>query len=230
MQIRLFVYAGTVYAIYGLIEYFSGNHNLLFFERWAYRNDLTSVFVNRNNYATYSGLVLLSAAALIFKNLNELNTKSIRDFFSLPKNHAFHLYITFCALLCNLTALFLTHSRGGFISLSVSMLLLLTITIKKDPGKRFKGFAVLLLVMVVIFTLFLSGDVTLTRLFQTSIETSLRDDLYFATLEGIKGSPISGWGYGNFEDNFKAFYSPLLAKLNWDKAHNSYLEIIFELG
>src|SRR5215831_20845470 len=41
---------GALYAGWGLIVYGTGNRTVLWFDKWAYPNDLTSTFVNRNSF------------------------------------------------------------------------------------------------------------------------------------------------------------------------------------
>ena len=47
------------YALYGLIVKATGNDTILWFDKWAYPNSITSTFVNRNSYATFAGMGFL---------------------------------------------------------------------------------------------------------------------------------------------------------------------------
>src|SRR5262249_6874705 len=51
---------GSIYALYGLIAYFSGTRTVLWFAKWAYQDDLTGTFINRSTFATFIGLCLLA--------------------------------------------------------------------------------------------------------------------------------------------------------------------------
>jgi O-antigen ligase len=81
-----------------------------------------------------------------------------------------------------------------------------------------------------IFVFTLSSDIVVKRLKDTTFETSLRDDLYGKVIEGIETNPWLGTGYGTFRQAFMAYKNPDLSEGNWDKAHNSYLELAMELG
>lgn len=61
--------AATAYAVYGLIAMTAGNTTILWFAKWAYPHSLTATFVNRNNFATYAGLAILAAVALLKRRL-----------------------------------------------------------------------------------------------------------------------------------------------------------------
>src|SRR6516162_760929 len=52
---------GALYAGWGLIVYGTGNRTVLWFNKWAYFDDLTSTFVNRNSFATFAGLALVTS-------------------------------------------------------------------------------------------------------------------------------------------------------------------------
>ena len=59
--------AGFLYAAYGLAVQFTDARQILWYEKFAYLNDLTSTFVNRNSYATYAGLTLVCISGLLIK-------------------------------------------------------------------------------------------------------------------------------------------------------------------
>jgi O-antigen ligase len=74
----------------------------------------------------------------------------------------------------------------------------------------------------------LSGDGYLTRLMGTDLERETRMEVYAQTWQAVQAAPWTGYGAGSFEKTF-----PLSADArvsNWDKAHNDWLEAVFELG
>ena len=60
---------GTLYAVYGIWAYVSGSGMILFSEKWAYQLSLTSTFVNRNHYAVFAGMGLITSFGLTIKFL-----------------------------------------------------------------------------------------------------------------------------------------------------------------
>jgi len=230
-QIQLFTYASLIYAAYGIVVYFAGNETILWYAKWAYLSDLTSTFVNRNTYGTFAGLGILSATACLIRELSRLRFRTLKDLTETPPQQLRKLYFFVLTLLLASTALFLTHSRGGILACLSGLVVLIVGVAATRKGKNLilaaaaiTGFSVLSFSMVI------SGDRTLERLFFTSLDTELRDEVYSLVLQGIDASPIFGWGYGTFEEAFRLFYSHQIGGGNWDKAHNSYLELIFELG
>ncbi len=61
--------AGFAYALYGLAIEFGGFDRILWYRRWAYPGSLTGTFVNRNSFATYAGLALISVVGLLLEAL-----------------------------------------------------------------------------------------------------------------------------------------------------------------
>ena len=234
MVLRTFVIASGIYALYGLVIFFADLKMILWFEKWAYQNDLTSTFVNRNTYATFAGLGLIAAAALNFDLIgNRLpghltGRKLTRAFAEWAFSQA---WLPVVAMLLSATALLLTHSRGGFLSTSLAIFVLLVTLIYAKLIPRKIGYA---LVCVVIFgssfAFTMSGDIVVKRLVGTSLESSIRDEVYERVIEAIPSSPILGTGYGTFQQAFMAYKTPELSLATWDKAHSSYLELAMELG
>jgi O-antigen ligase len=63
-----------------------------------------------------------------------------------------------------------------------------------------------------------------------SLESETRDEVYRLTLGAIKDNAWLGIGYGAFEQGFRLYKDASIAALRYDKAHNAYLENMFELG
>lgn len=230
-QIRLFTYASLIYAAYGIIVYFSGNETILWYQKWAYFDALTSTFVNRNSYATFAGLGVLSALACLIRELSNLRISSFKDLTGTPTQQLRRLYYIILALLLTSTALLLTHSRGGVLACSSGIIVFLFGMAAIKRGTKLMLTAVAITCFSILsFTLVLSGSHIFDRLLATSFDNALRDEVYLLVLRGIDASPILGWGYGTFEEAFRLFYSHEIGIWNWDKAHNSYIELIFELG
>jgi len=110
------------------------------------------------------------------------------------------------------------------------MVLLVTLSYAKVIPRKIGTIfsSVILLICVLIFVL--AGDAVDLRLARTSFDTSIRDDLFAIIIEAISFNPFLGTGYGTFEQAFMVHKTFVLSFSNWDKAHNSYLELAFELG
>lgn len=229
---------GTAYAIYGLINYFSGSEMILWFHKWAYRSDLTSTFVNRNNYATYAGLGLLCSIGVAF----QITLDNIRGVFDNRRTVRAILesffeqgWLFFAGFPIILTALLFTHSRGGFLSFAAGIMALLlglhlSPTLKSHPIiSRVKWGASITIAMMIIAIISLSGGILESRFSKTSLLEENRLKYYESTIRAINEIPLLGTGYGTFKQVFRIYKDPSLTTLV-DKAHNTYLENAMELG
>lgn len=225
-------YAGLVYAAYGLLVYLSGSETILIFRKPGYFGDLTGTFVNRNSYATYAGLGLLCATGLILVQVTQSSgATSRRDrltrLLDAIVSRGWPLLITWLALL---TALVLTHSRGGFASVSAGMLVLLLAAASSRAAGRmlaigFGGLCAAGLVAVLVT----GGNGLIDRMLQTSLELEERPLVYARTLEAIDDAGPLGTGFGTFEEAFR-FYRTSDINGHFNMAHNTYLENVLELG
>lgn len=223
--------AGFIYAVYGLIVFLGDFKTVLWFEKWTYSTDVTATFVNRNSYATYAGLSLLASFPLLFDKIQfslsrGLSTYTGKQYFL--ENLLSRAWLPLLMAITLSTALLLTHSRGGFLSTLLAIaafFVVLALSRKIRSGKRLFG---LLLIFAVAYSIFqYSGEKLVERLDQLDDEGRL--DIYNILMKASAENLWLGVGYGSFENGFK-LYQDETFPLHTDKAHNTYLENIFELG
>lgn len=226
-----------VYAWYGLAVFVSGNESVLLYQKWEYPDALTSTFVNANNFATYSGIGLVCASALILRAIVSVLRSTARTRIKIAQateialsGHGIYVFAAFGTF----AALMLTASRAGISSTFVALLLLLFLMLRSRRMKRGRLVRVVgaALVMLLLAALPLSGLVTerLTRP-DTALTENARFDVYRLTLTAISDTPLLGTGYGTFADVFPSYRdSTVFTPSHWRKAHSTYLETILELG
>jgi len=236
--LKTLIVTGCCYALYGIIIYFAGNTTLLVYEKWAYHSSLTSTFVNRNSYATYAGLILLLSVGYIGQKVKPI-TRASQSFsikFKALVEFLFQhqLWPVIGALLL-VTSLALTTSRGGTLSSLIALTFLILFTFQhKRSGKQKTNWVALLCIFggaALIFSLSAGplGD-RIEESFSTPAGQS-RWEAYILTLKIIADAPLLGAGLGGFEDVFQYYRGETLPHaVIWDKAHNTYLELLLELG
>ena len=206
---------------------------VLWFEKSAYENNLTSTFINRNSYATYAGLALLCAIGSFTKLFSGALSKHfsrkerVRGVLNIVTGQG---WMTLLASAVIATALLLSESRGGFVSAAMGILaLVVAIGATRTVGVP-HAVAVALTVFAIGGAFFLfSGEITAARLAGTSFESEERARVYQLTVQAIADSPLLGTGLGTFEHVFR-FYRDESVLHVFDKAHNTYLELALELG
>ncbi len=170
--------AGLAYALYGLAIQLSGSGTILWYDKVAYVTDLTSTFVNRNSYATYAGLGLLSTTALLVKLVSDSLTSSssrrerLRRLLEELSGRGWILLLAWAAIA---TALLLTHSRAGLLSSVLGFLvLILALGFTRAVKARYAALIGALPLIAGIAFFSLSGDVTAKRLMATDVELEQR--------------------------------------------------------
>jgi O-antigen ligase len=213
--------AGGAYALYGLLVFADGNRMLLWMEKWAYPNSLTSTFVSRNSYATYAGLGLCASFSLLARALSD------------GRRWAGNEAAPLCALALLITAaLLLTHSRAGIASTTLAVLAMAGLVALGGGTRRARlVFASCAVGLLAAATAVLGSGVIGRLAPERFEEWSGRTGIWTRTVAAILDRPLGG-GLGAFVDFFPAYRDLALGleEGSIDKAHNLYLEMAAELG
>lgn len=231
---RCLSWSGFLYALYGLIVYFGDFNTILWYPKWSSFGDVTATFISRNNYATYAGLTLICTLALLLDDLSHSSHYDFSGYWGIQRLLELLITRSWLPLLIlgtSGTALVLSHSRGGFLSTLLATVVLLAVLNINRQSRHIPVLLGLSGACFVALTVFLSGgEAIINRLDQLSLEGETRDEVYRLTLGAIADNPWLGIGYGAFEDGFRLYKDESIAALRYDKAHNTYLENMFELG
>ena len=231
--------SGLGYCIYGLVVQIGDLDMILGLVQREYRQDLSSTFISRNHFATYAGLTLLCSFALLNQNINTASGYHIGGYLGLQRFIEHLITRTWLPVLAFFiigTSLLLTHSRGGFFSTLVGLIVLMSIlNINRRSSNKYLllTFGITLLFACIFF--YVSSSGLLKRLEFQGLTDQARSEVYQLTWNAIQTNPWLGFGLGSFEEVFPLYKSLVIAgndqrAILWDYAHNSYLECIFELG
>jgi O-antigen ligase len=130
------------------------------------------------------------------------------------------------------TALFLTHSRGGFFSTLLAVIIffgLSFLTGKMKTGKTALFLLLGLVGVVILFGFWNSGDELVDRFGRVNADKQGREAVYQILHKAILENAWLGTGYGSFEYSFRLYRDEQVDSF-YDLAHNTYLENMFELG
>lgn len=235
--LRTIAIAGSLYALYGILVFFSGNEWILIYRKWAYQADLTSTFANRNSFATFAGLSLLGITAIFHERIRPVLALKC------PPRQKTALLIetilqrapwTTGALLTAFLALLFTGSRAGIGSSLAGLMTFLLLQLKRGPRRTRRSMTLAAICLALIAPLFLLGGARVTDRLESgvsSIDSDLRWTFYATTMDAIETAPFSGTGAGTYPDAIEAYRNGTSsARIEWDKAHNTYLESALELG
>lgn len=176
-------------------------------------------FVNKHNFAAYIEMCIALPLGLLFSG-------------AVGKDKRL-LFITAIALMG--IALVMSGSRGGLVALLAEIIFLVAIATKTRNARQLAlkiGLATALVVAIISGTILIGGDSTLTRIAETAKSkdpTSSRLQIWDATLEVIKSSPVFGTGFGAFGVAYTKF-DPMNGRERVEQAHNDYLQVLADAG
>ena len=233
LTFKALAFAGLAYAVYGLIIYLGDFKVILWFDYPA--STLRSTFINRNSYATYAGLTILACIPFMLDSLqgsyrHGLSSNYGRQYFF--ENVVLKGWLPLLMVITLISALLMSQSRGGILSttLAIFMLLIILVVSGKIPQKRT---LVWFIVLIAFFAWFSLGQQSIDNVV-SRFDAVIPDAEGRAMVYNLLGKANSenrwlGVGYGSFEKSFRLYRDESISGL-YDKAHNTYLENIFELG
>ena len=215
---------GLLYAAYGLFDLVESGTGVV-----------TSTFVNRNSYATYAGITLFCGLGLVLGKLARgarAGTPLRRLALDVLSGLDAPFAVGVIACLVAGTALLLTQSRGAFVAVCAGLVAFIWY-LRRAALVTCGAFAKAALVFGIGLAsgiVWLAGDETLGRFTATDVHALNRLAYYRATWDAISDRPLLGTGYGTYADAFKAYNHPGTGTYFLDKAHNTYLQVVMELG
>jgi len=236
LALLFFLAAVSLNAVYGIALSVFDIQWILWEQKRDYVSSLTGTFVNRNSFATYLGLALVVAIALIMDRA--ISTRrprlSIRQRLAELLNALFgRSALLIVAGFVLALALILTQSRAGNVAFVVGFLALIAAFAATGKLRMVFAAAVGALVLIPgVIVLILSGGGLLGRMDVSTEELSdARLPLFARVWQMVQDSWATGVGLGNFRQGFYPYIddSIMLAR-SWFSAHSTYLELMSELG
>jgi len=176
-------------------------------------------FVNRHNFAAYMEMLVALPAALVLTGVVKRDQRL--------------LYLT--AIILMAVALFLSGSRGGLISLIAESIMLVMLTTPLRGTQKVivrLALAAAMLIAVVVGTIFVGGESSLTRIAETASSkdvTTDRTHIWRVTVDVVKNNLPFGAGLGAFGVAFTPTDdSSGLERA--EQAHNDYLQTLSDAG
>ncbi|UOM35547.1 O-antigen ligase [Acuticoccus sp. I52.16.1] len=218
--------AVTLVATFGLFAAATGNNPILGEDAGA----LSATFVNRNSFGTYAAFGVVINLALLLTRLRvtggaKRGSHVLRDFLERLLSRGWIHVVGFavCAV-----ALLGSQSRGGALAAIAGAAFVLALSAR--AGGRRSGLVAALVVALAIFVASVGASGVFGRFLATDTSEEARGAVYLATVDAIADRPLLGHGAGSFTDIFRAYVPEGAGMGEWDKAHNTYLELVFELG
>ncbi len=226
--LRLFSWTGYMigaFAFYALYNFAVDNNALLGLPRQFYVGDAAGTFVNRNSFATFLGAGLVLNTGLVGEAIFGALSERRRPALQTALLHALIAAVLLAGLLA-------THSRMGlFAGLVGAVTCWLLMMVRSGIGWRIKAAGVAPVVVGLAVIAALYGHGLFERLGSSQTDFDVRASLYGQVWQLVLERPWLGFGAGAFEAAFPLVHHlPVSPDLLWDKAHNTYLTLVAELG
>jgi O-antigen ligase len=195
-----------------------------------------STFINRNSYATYAGIGLITICGLLLQlyrreaiDIGGSWRFRVANFIELTGRKG---TVLVGGAFVILVALLLTGSRGGVLATGVGLFVLGALTFGKRKQGAMDKLGIIGFGAIVIAGAFLVfGDAVLSHISHEGLYDESRTAVYLIVLRSILSAPLLGYGYGTFADIFPMYRDRSIAVDGvWTQAHNTYLEIFQGLG
>lgn len=226
---------GLFYAIYGIWAHLSGSGKILFADKWAYQLSLTSTFVNRNHYAVFAGMGLITSFALTVRYLKRDASgafDSSRRFLNSMENLTMPVFILTGICIVIGSALLLTRSRGGVVFTAGGLVVLIVLLQAAGTMRKRSSLALIgALAVLGLATFAISGGDFANRI-SGKVLKSNRDLIHNVALNAIADAPLTGHGAGSFPALFHLYRDADFPAISpaFAAAHSIYLEFAAEVG
>lgn len=245
--VRSVTIAGFLVAVQGLVQYLTWNGKILWIRKVP-PSAAFGPFVNHNHFAGYIGMVIplaLSFAVYIVGDQRKIDESaavgdlSTRDRARIGDSTVVGRWsrgvLVLFATVILVVALLLSLSRGGLVSMLTGSGLLVSMLARRR-GLPFRAWAVAgVLVLLVVGLVAWIGAGTVTKRIRTlgtfESEGTLRYRMvvWRSVIQHVPEYLWVGSGLGTFESSFAPYLPPGSTK-RWDKAHNDYLQLLWESG
>ncbi len=239
---------GFLVAVFGLVQFLTWNGKI-YWVRKVPPSSPFGPFVNHNHFAGYVEMIIPVAISLAFY-LIEVRRRRVQppdvsadqgDLEILAsggpdeKGRGGKAALALFASVILVVSLFFSLSRGGIASAVASGLILFVLLRRRLASRRVAwSVALALPVLAVTFILWIGADVVKKQLgtYQSvGSEASfrLRVMVWDRLIHSLPDYLWVGSGMGAFEESF-APVTPRGSAARWDKAHNDYLQLLWEVG
>jgi O-antigen ligase len=217
--------------VYGLVVYLLGNGSILWFKKWAYEEDLTATFVNRNHFAIYAGMGFVTGVALLMQSWRE----DIEKHKKVEIGKAIQAWLTrkglprFILLVLMLICVLLSHSRAGLMLTVVGLGGYLFFHQIYSKSYRWAA-AVGVLAVLALILVFIAAQQYSERFATLFSDYSTRDRMavYEIIWKALQINPFLGYGLDGFQSIFRLYQPGMVMEFN--RGHSDILEALLDLG
>ncbi len=248
--IKAIIYTGFIASVLGLLQYFSGTEKIYWLRDASYASPF-GPYINRNHFAGYINLSIPLVLAVVISdqkissifyhqkgNIRLLTKNIIVAIDPWIRNNGFKFF----SLVLMISCLFLSASRGGFLSFWISIAVF-SILIFAGKGRTIfhipTKIILIIFISILFFTLLWSDLRPVTSRFSKLIDYAETIEIDYRTLAYIdawkmaRDFPFFGVGLGGFEILYFKYRSVGAAKVAttaYSSTHSDYLQLLTDTG
>ncbi|QIB35462.1 O-antigen ligase family protein [Ancylobacter pratisalsi] len=230
-----FVLIALGYAIFGIVQEVAFPDRVLWIQKTAYEHFVVSTFINRNNYATYAGMGVIVTLGVLFESYRRAGVgrrlpfgQRLATLIEVTPRTGLPIAV---ALVTIMISLIWTGSRGGVLTTLGGVTMLLLPLFLMAGSRKTMLVATLAVVAAVLLVMVGYGGDLAERFADSAGAGERRFDVVRRVWEAALDVPWTGFGYGSFDRMFAVYRNTdMLLRAHWDKAHNTYVELLFDLG
>jgi O-antigen ligase len=230
------IITGFVLSLFGIVQYFTWNGKLYWFNELTYGGSPFGPYVNKNHFAGYMIMVIPLTIGFLISSfqISNFQVKRWRYYISELEAQISKNMLLLFAIIIMITALFLSQSRGGILSFLLSMVFLASLSLFFRRSKRKGGvfFLITIFTLSALFLFWLGIDPIIDRLLTLKNPDKIGHErlaVYRDTSNIIKDFPLFGTGLGTFEDIYPG-YETTKSRYIFDQTHNDYLGLLSDTG
>jgi hypothetical protein len=231
------VWFGAMMAFFVIIELttrslgYSFPHDKILWIRSSMHGSGVGPYVNANHYAGLMEMIFPLSLSLFLVYQPVIAKKGLRENFSIffiPKNvHRHYLYGLAAVLIA--ASIFVSLSKGGIVSLSISVCFFSVLMFKKTNQGKVGGFVCFVLATVMLLTASDSWNLIFGEFGDITNALSTRFPRWADSIRIIFDFPLLGSGMGTFE-NIYPRYRTFPGKGILEFAHNDYIGFLCNGG
>jgi O-antigen ligase len=234
--LQVMAWSGSIYALYGIVQFALDPAMVLWREKQAYTNVLTATFINRNTAAVYFGACAIVWSLFLWQGVRahlaagpiEWTEARKRIFYRTPKS----VLLAFSMFFLSLGAMFMTASRAGVVISLLMLVVAFVLFFRYDLPRRSRLWtAAMIAAAIALLLLQLVGGGTNSRFDTQGVSDGGRLETYKSTIQMISENPWFGTGLGTYKWAFPIYRNPTATLWGvWDRAHSTPLELAAEMG
>jgi len=233
--VTIVVLFASFLSLLALLQHLLWNNKIFWFRELTQGGSPFGPYVNRNHYAGLMEMIFPIVLSLTLVYKPKVMAASLREriyeFLNQERTNIYFL-LAFASIMIA-TTVFVSLSRGGIVSLSLSMIFLGGLLLIKEAHKR-RGILVISLSLLIVLSVGWFGWEPIFERFEAIRNpqgdiSEHRLVIWKDSLHTMKDFPLTGTGFGSFIDIYPKYRTWSGDKIA-DHAHNDYLELFTDGG